>query len=159
MLVAGALLIAAALAARGWSASRSHRSAAGRARVLFLSALDHRARFDEDGMMRDLRASWTADPTYLPAVSEAVAFHDINPQAPVHLLIVPRKHIPTLLDLQGEDFKLIGHIYEIAGQLAREFKLEPGFRIISNCNAQGGQSVYHIHFHLLGGRFLTWPPG
>lgn len=88
-----------------------------------------------------------------------VAFKDINPQAPVHILIVPRKHISTLLDLKEEDNTLIGHIYQIANKLAREYEIEDGFRVVSNCKEKGGQTVFHIHFHLLGGRKLQWPPG
>jgi len=89
-----------------------------------------------------------------------MAFQDIEPQAPVHILIIPKKHISTLLDLEKEDEALIGHIYSVAVQLARDNGIaEDGFRIVSNCNEKGGQSVYHIHFHLLGGRNMQWPPG
>ena len=90
---------------------------------------------------------------------EVIAIKDINPAAPVHLLIMPRKHIATLLDLGEEERALIGKIHLTAVELARRNGLEKGFRIVSNCNAEGGQSVYHIHFHLLGGRQLGWPPG
>ncbi|MDI3547725.1 MAG: histidine triad family protein [Halanaerobiales bacterium] len=91
---------------------------------------------------------------------KVVVFKDINPQAPVHLLIVPRKHIPTILDLKEEDKELVGYIYLLAARLAREEGIaEDGFRVVSNCNEQGGQTVFHIHFHLLGGRNLQWPPG
>lgn len=89
-----------------------------------------------------------------------VAFHDLNPQAPYHLLIVPRKHIATTLAISDEDEALIGHVFTIASKLARELGFaEDGFRVVNNCNAAAGQSVWHIHFHLLGGRHLTWPPG
>ncbi|ADQ15103.1 histidine triad nucleotide-binding protein [Halanaerobium hydrogeniformans] len=89
-----------------------------------------------------------------------VVFKDINPQAPVHLLIVPKKHISNLNNLEKENNNLIGHIYQVAKQLAAEKNIaESGYRIVSNCNDDGGQSVYHIHFHLLGGRKLQWPPG
>ncbi len=89
-----------------------------------------------------------------------VVFEDISPQAPVHLLIVPKKHISTTLDLSVEDNNLIGHVYQVAGQMARECGCaEDGFRVVNNCNAAGGQTVWHLHFHLLGGRDLTWPPG
>ena len=89
-----------------------------------------------------------------------VAFEDINPQAPIHLLLVPKKHISTLTNLEDEDYKLIGHIYKIANQLAEKHGVaNDGFRIVSNCKEQGGQTVLHIHFHLLGGRNLQWPPG
>jgi histidine triad (HIT) family protein len=91
---------------------------------------------------------------------KVVAFEDIDAQAPVHLLIVPKKHIATLLELKGNDFSLIGHVYSVANKLARENGIaEDGFRVVSNCNEQGGQTVFHIHFHLLGGRNMQWPPG
>lgn len=91
---------------------------------------------------------------------KVVAFKDIDPQAPVHLLIVPKKHIPTILDLEDKDQELVGYIYQVAGKLARDLEIaNDGFRLVSNCNEAGGQSVYHIHFHLLGGRKMQWPPG
>lgn len=89
-----------------------------------------------------------------------VVFHDINPQAPQHLLIVPRKHIRTTLDLTTADNELIGHIHQVAGKLAHDLGFaDDGFRLVNNCNADGGQVVWHIHFHLLGGREMVWPPG
>lgn len=91
---------------------------------------------------------------------KVVAFQDIKPQAPVHLLLVPKKHISTLTELQGEDYELISHIYKVANNLAEKYDIaENGFRVVSNCKEQGGQTVLHIHFHLLGGRNLQWPPG
>ncbi len=91
---------------------------------------------------------------------KVIAFEDINPQAPVHILIVPRKHITTLLELKGEDYDLVGHIYRVANKLAEKNEIaDDGFRIVANCKEKGGQSVFHIHFHLLGGRELQWPPG
>ena len=92
--------------------------------------------------------------------NSVVAFKDVNPKAPVHLLIVPRKHISTLLDLQPEDQTLIGDIFSVANQLARDHGIsKDGFRVVANCGAGAGQSVFHLHFHLLGGRSMTWPPG
>jgi histidine triad (HIT) family protein len=89
-----------------------------------------------------------------------VVFKDIRPKAPVHLLLVPRKHIPTLLDLEPGDEDLMGRIFRAAAGVAREQGLEEkGFRVVVNCGAQAGQTVFHIHFHLMGGRNLTWPPG
>lgn len=89
-----------------------------------------------------------------------VAFRDINPRAPVHILIVPRKHIATLLDLQQEDKILIGDIFHVANQLAKDQGIsQDGFRVVVNCGPAAGQSVFHIHFHLLGGRAMKWPPG
>jgi len=89
-----------------------------------------------------------------------IVFDDIDPQAPYHMLIVPRHHIETTLDLASGDNDLIGHIYQVASQLATDLKFaDDGFRIVNNCNRAGGQSVWHIHFHLLGGRQMSWPPG
>ena len=89
-----------------------------------------------------------------------VAFRDVRPQAPVHILIVPRKHVATLLDLGEEDNNLVGHIFQVAASLAKNEGIsQNGFRVVANCGSQAGQTVYHIHFHLLGGRSFTWPPG
>jgi histidine triad (HIT) family protein len=91
---------------------------------------------------------------------KVIAFRDIDPQAPVHILIVPRKHVPTLMDLTDEDKEIIGYIYLVAKKLAqKEGVAKKGFRVVANCNADAGQAVFHIHFHLLGGRRLSWPPG
>lgn len=89
-----------------------------------------------------------------------IAFHDIAPQAPHHILIIPRKHIATINDLQFEDNELIGDMMLVAKKIAADLKIaEDGYRVIMNCNPHGGQAVYHIHFHLLGGRCMGWPPG
>jgi len=89
-----------------------------------------------------------------------VAFHDINPQAPVHVLLVPISHIESLLALQEKDYELLGHLHAVAAQLARELGVaESGFRVVINTNRDAGQSVPHLHLHLLGGRALGWPPG
>ncbi len=94
------------------------------------------------------------------ADDDVIAFEDIQSQAPHHLLIVPRKHIRTTLDLTPDDDGLIDHIYQVAGKLARDLGFaEAGFRIVNNCNEAGGQVVWHLHFHLLGGREMGWPPG
>ncbi|MFH1287186.1 MAG: histidine triad nucleotide-binding protein [bacterium] len=91
---------------------------------------------------------------------ECIAFNDINPQAPVHFLIIPKKHISTILDIKEEDNKLIGHLFSIANKLAKEKKVDlRGFRLIMNCNPDSGQVIYHIHLHVLGGRKMNWPPG
>jgi len=91
---------------------------------------------------------------------EIFAFEDINPQAPVHVLVIPRKHIPTLNDLTAEDDALIGRLHRAAVRIARERGVSgPGYRLVLNCNAHAGQSVWHVHLHLLGGRVLQWPPG
>jgi len=89
-----------------------------------------------------------------------VAFRDIQPQAPVHILIIPRKHIATLLDTEEADMELLGRLQATAIRLAREEGLEDtGFRLVTNTLTQAGQSVFHIHLHLLGGRTFSWPPG
>ncbi|NIO11960.1 MAG: HIT domain-containing protein [Deltaproteobacteria bacterium] len=89
-----------------------------------------------------------------------VALKDINPQAPVHLLLIPRKHIATLLDLEPGDDALMGHVVAVSMKLARDQGIsESGFRLVANCGSGAGQSVFHIHFHLLGGRSMRWPPG
>lgn len=88
-----------------------------------------------------------------------VAFHDIAPQAPVHFLVIPKKHISTLNDLTEADRELAGHILYTAQRLANELGCEQGYRVTMNCNELGGQTVYHIHMHVLGQRQLTWPPG
>jgi histidine triad (HIT) family protein len=91
---------------------------------------------------------------------QLVAIEDINPAAPLHLLLIPRKHIVNTLDLLPEDDVLIGHLHRVAALLATERGVaERGFRIVTNNNTDAGQSVFHIHFHLLAGRSLTWPPG
>ena len=89
-----------------------------------------------------------------------VAFEDIKPQAPTHVLIIPRKHIPTVLDLTEEDQELVGYLYMVANQIAAERLLtEDGFRLVMNCKKSAGQEVFHLHLHLLGGRDFGWPPG
>ncbi len=90
----------------------------------------------------------------------AVAFEDLNPQAPVHTLVIPKKHIATTLDLKEEDNSLIGHLVQVANHVAKEKNIAAkGFRLLMNTNRQAGQSVFHIHLHILGGRVMHWPPG
>lgn len=89
-----------------------------------------------------------------------LAFEDINPQAPTHCLIIPKQHITTINDLEPEHAELIGYMTLTAKQLANDQGLaDDGYRLVFNCNEQGGQSVFHIHLHLLGGRSMQWPPG
>ncbi len=91
---------------------------------------------------------------------DVLAFRDINPQAPTHILIVPQKHISTINDLQQEDEALTGKIILTAQSLVKQENIdENGYRLVFNCNSDGGQEVYHIHLHLLGGRQMQWPPG
>ena len=89
-----------------------------------------------------------------------VAFRDINPQAPTHLLVVPRRHISSLNDLTGEDDEIVGQMVRRGAALAKVAGLEDrGYRTVFNCNADAGQTVFHIHLHVLGGRRMAWPPG
>ncbi len=89
-----------------------------------------------------------------------VAFEDINPQAPVHVLVIPKRHVPTLNDLQASDDQLVGTLVRRAAAIANERGLAAGgYRTVFNCNSDAGQTVFHIHLHLLGGRRMTWPPG
>ncbi len=88
-----------------------------------------------------------------------MAFKDVNPATPIHLLFIPKKHIPTLMDVDGENAHLMGDLHRAVAQVAREMELESGFRLVSNCNKDAGQIVFHVHYHLLAGRPLQWPPG
>lgn len=89
-----------------------------------------------------------------------IAFDDLHPRAPIHKLIIPRKHIATLNDIEPNDTEILGNLFQAAKHLAQELNIaEPGYRVVMNCNAGAGQQVFHIHLHLLGGRSLTWPPG
>ena len=88
-----------------------------------------------------------------------LAFHDVNPQAPTHVLVIPKKEIPSLADVGDEDTELIGHLFLTVRKLAEQLALKNGYRAVINCGADGGQSVDHLHIHLLGERQMTWPPG
>lgn len=88
-----------------------------------------------------------------------LAFRDINPQAPTHVLVIPKKEIPRLADAQEEDQALLGHLLLAAGKIARQLGVEDAFRLAVNNGAQAGQSVFHLHLHLLAGRPFRWPPG
>lgn len=90
---------------------------------------------------------------------QCIAFRDVNPQAPTHILIIPRKVIPTHAHLTEADGPLIGHMHLVAAKLAKDLGLEKGYRLVLNCEEHGGQTVPHLHMHLLGGRAMTWPPG
>ena len=92
--------------------------------------------------------------------AEVLAFRDVNPQAPKHVLIIPKRHIRTLNDLGPGDALLVGKLFLVARELARkEGVAESGYRTVMNCNADAGQSVFHLHLHVLGGRVMAWPPG
>ena len=91
---------------------------------------------------------------------EVIAFRDLSPQAPVHLLLIPRRHIASAKELTAGDGPLLGRLFEVAAQLARRKGVaESGFRLVTNSGPGAGQSVEHLHFHLLGGRTMRWPPG
>ena len=92
--------------------------------------------------------------------NEIIAFNDINPQAPVHVIIIPKKHIEKISDIMSEDIDIIGKLIFTAKNIAKEQGIsESGYRLVFNCNKDAGQAVFHIHLHLLGGRKLNWPPG
>src|SRR5215831_15080705 len=88
-----------------------------------------------------------------------LAFRDVNPQAPVHILIIPRKVIPTHADISESDRELLGHLHWVASQLAVKLGVAEGYRLVINCKEPAGQTVPHLHLHLLGGRDFGWPPG
>lgn len=91
---------------------------------------------------------------------QVLAFRNLRPQAPVHVLIIPKRHIPTLDDLSPDDLAIAGELLLAASQIAQQEGLsEDGYRTVINCRAHGGQEVYHLHLHLLGGRRMSWPPG
>ena len=90
----------------------------------------------------------------------AIAFRDINPQAPTHVLVIPRKHIATINDLEAGHEEIVGSLFMAAQEIARQEGIEEaGYRAVMNCNEGAGQTVFHIHLHVLGGRSLGWPPG
>jgi histidine triad (HIT) family protein len=88
-----------------------------------------------------------------------VAFHDLAPKAPTHVLVIPRRHLATLAESKAEDAQLLGHLMATTVELARKLALDDGFRVVVNNGAAAGQSVFHLHVHLLGGRSFAWPPG
>jgi histidine triad (HIT) family protein len=88
-----------------------------------------------------------------------LAFHDIDPKAPTHVLVIPKKEIANFDDIGDDDQALLGHMMTVVRDVARQLKLDDGYRVVVNCGPHGGQAVDHLHFHLLGGRQMTWPPG
>ncbi len=88
-----------------------------------------------------------------------LAVHDLSPQAPVHFLVIPKEHIPSAAALDSGNSAVVAHIYEVIAKTTRELGLDKGFRVVTNCGEDGGQTVGHLHFHVLGGRSLAWPPG
>jgi histidine triad (HIT) family protein len=104
-------------------------------------------------------AAGTAPATILHADDEVVAFRDLNPQAPTHVLLIPRRHVARLSELAPGESSLVGKIVDVANALARAHGLADGFRIVINNGRRAGETVPHLHVHLLGGRALRWPPG
>ncbi|HHQ42691.1 MAG TPA: histidine triad nucleotide-binding protein [Chromatiales bacterium] len=105
-------------------------------------------------------ANGEIEPDLVYEDDEVIAFRDINPQAPTHVLVVPREHIPTLNDLQPRHAELVGRMFLAAKEVARKEGIqESGYRTVFNCNRDAGQAVFHIHLHVLGGRPMAWPPG
>ena len=90
---------------------------------------------------------------------QVCAFYDIDPQAPVHVLLIPKAHIASAAEITPENSAVVSHIFEVAAQIAKELGLADGFRIVSNCGDSAGQTVKHLHFHLMGGRTFAWPAG
>ena len=90
---------------------------------------------------------------------QVLAFYDVDPQAPVHFLVIPKEHIACASEITPENSQIIAHIFEVIANLVSTLKLADGYRIVNNCGVQGGQSVPHLHFHVLGGRDMSWPPG
>ena len=88
-----------------------------------------------------------------------LAFYDIDPKAPVHFLVIPKDHIKNLLEVPSDRFDIVSHIFKVIQNIAVKLNLNEGFRIVNNCGEHGGQTVDHLHFHVLGGRNLGWPPG
>ena len=88
-----------------------------------------------------------------------LGFKDLSPQAPVHVLLIPKTHITSVDDVTPENSAVVAHIFEVAAKLAKEFGLSNGYRIVTNCGEDGGQTVKHLHFHLMGGRTFGWPAG
>jgi histidine triad (HIT) family protein len=89
----------------------------------------------------------------------ALAFKDVNPQAPIHILVIPKKPLTKLADAEAQDAALLGHLLLTAKRVAEEAGLKKGYRVVINTDADGGQTVYHLHLHILGGRHMAWPPG
>ncbi len=105
-------------------------------------------------------ASGEIEPDIVYQDDDVVAFRDVNPQAPTHVLVIPRRHISTINDLQPADAELVGKLFLAAQKVAEQDGIAgPGYRTVMNCNAEAGQTVFHVHLHVLGGRAMGWPPG
>ncbi len=105
-------------------------------------------------------AAGTLPATVVYADDDVMAFRDVAPRAPVHVLVIPRRHLVSVMDLRDEDLPLLGHMFLVVQEVARRDGIaKSGFRVLSNAGPDGGQTVHHLHLHVLGGRFMTWPPG
>lgn len=104
-------------------------------------------------------AQGEVDSTEVASTGNVYAFRDINPAAPTHVLLIPRTHIPSAAELTSEHGDVLGEMFEVAAEIARKEGISEGYRIVTNVGAEAGQSVFHLHLHLLGGRSLSWPPG
>ena len=90
---------------------------------------------------------------------QVLAFHDLDPKSPVHILVIPKQHIQSVAQLDNSNSQVLSHIFEVMAKIAKVFNLDDGFRVVTNTGESAGQTVPHLHFHLLGGRDFTWPPG
>ncbi|NCC87552.1 MAG: histidine triad nucleotide-binding protein [Clostridia bacterium] len=90
---------------------------------------------------------------------QVLAFYDLDPKAPVHILVIPKQHIQSVAQLDNSNSQVLSHIFEVIAKIAKDFNLDDGFRVVTNTGESAGQTVPHLHFHLLGGRDFTWPPG
>jgi len=90
---------------------------------------------------------------------KVLAFYDIDPKAPVHFLVIPKEHIQSAGHIDNKNCNIVGHIFKVISKIAKELNLSDGFRVVSNCGLSAGQTVFHLHFHVLSGRDMTWPPG
>lgn len=105
-------------------------------------------------------ASGEIPTNYIYEDDRVVAFNDIDPQAPIHILIIPKEHIQSALQIDDTNSEIVGHIFKVASKIAQDKGFaSDGFRLVNNCGKDGGQTVGHLHFHLLAGRYLKWPPG
>lgn len=90
---------------------------------------------------------------------QVLAFYDIDPKAPVHFLVIPKRHIASAAELTADNAGIVAHSFTVIARLAKQLELKGGFRVVNNCGEDGGQTVQHLHFHVLAGRSLAWPPG
>jgi len=125
---------------------------------ILMKILQSEKEMSDDLFLKIIHREIPADIIY--ETDDVLAFRDINPQAPLHALIIPKEHIQTINDLDPSHAELVGKLFLAASEIARnEGIAEDGYRVVMNCNEAGGQAVYHIHLHILGGRQMGWPPG